>query len=334
MRPAFALLALAACFDNDVQPADPIESHVVHLEVPLTPAPRLDLLVVVDRSPAMQPHLDTLATNLPRMIEAIDAYGALPSLHLGVVAADGATLETTPAIRGDFIVDLRLTDGSRLRNYDGKLADVFTALVAPRADATGSVEPLEAMRAALTAHPTFRRRDAYLLVAFLAAADDASPRDPLDYAAFLEQHAPNRVAVAAALPRGSCGTAPRLERFLAAFDYRALARPICDSDFSDLLAFANIKTTLAGPPCLPSLADGDPEVEGVQPICAAELAFGDGGGDLLPACTDGAAPCWKAVHDPQSCPWDDGNAFVVERALLDELPFETMLRADCLAEPL
>lgn len=334
MRHAVIWLVLAACFESDVEVGDPIESHVVHLEVPLVPAPRLDLLVVVDRSPAMAPYLDNLAANLPRMIEAIDSHGALPSVHLGVVAANNTQLETTAAIAGDFVVDLRLTDGNRLRNYEGALVDVFPALVAPRADATGSVHPLEAMRHTLSTHPTFRRRDAHLMVAVLAGTDDNSPDDPLVYAELLQELANQRVAVAAALPHGSCGAAPRLERFLAAFGHHALVRPICETDLSDLLTFANIKTTLAGPPCLPALADADPSTTGLQAACAAELAFGASStSDVLPACTDGSAPCWEVVRDAQNCPYEDGHAFLVRRALLDELPFETMLRADCLVEP-
>jgi hypothetical protein len=245
---ALLLIVLAACFENGVEPAETVESHVVHLEVPLVPAPKLDLLVVVDRSPAMAPHLENLATNLPRMIDAIDTYGALPSVHLGVVAADATALQTTEAIRGEFIVDTRLTDGNRLRNYEGALADVFPALVNPRADATGAVRPLEAMRSILTTHPTFRRRDAHLLVVFLVGTDDASG-DPLSYARFLQDHAGQRVAVAAALPRDACGAAPNLERFLATFENHALARTSATSAVArpDGLATIHLRRRSVGP---------------------------------------------------------------------------------------
>jgi hypothetical protein len=70
----------------------------------------------------------------------------------------------------------------------------------------------------------------------------------------------------------------------------------------------------------------------VQAICAAELAFGSGAAEVLPACADGVAPCWEVQQDLQNCPYDSGNTFIVRRALVDDIPFETMLRADCLVD--
>lgn len=326
-RPGVRILVLlafaSACFETeDIQLGEPTVSRAVQLEFPISGTAPFDILVVVDRSPAMVAHAENVAANLPRMIE----WARFPNMHLGVIAADGdGSFETAAAVDGEHIVDLELTDGTHLRNYEGTLADVFATLAAPQGDG-GTARPLEALRRALTSHPTFRRADAFLLVVVLSASDDASPDAPETYVDFVTSLAPEgRIAVSAAMPVGDCGTAPRLAAFTSAFEDRALVHGICEPDLSRLLALASPKTTLAGPPCLPALAEPS--------ACAAELVFGHGGGERLPWCGEGSAPCWEVNLAPIHCSGNEPHAFTVKRALLDELPLDTIVRADCLLAP-
>lgn len=325
------MLALAGCVDSNPPIGDDVTSEVARLDYPLNWAPQLDLLVVVDPSPAMAAYRDNVAANLPRMIDAFYSAGSA-SLHLGVVSADlddDAAFASDDAIHGDFVVDLRLTDGNRARNYDGELRSVFARLATPRTDGAARAQPLEAMRRALTLHPTFHRDSAALMVVFVMATDDASDRAPEKYVAVLQQLQPRSylLAITAAIPTAACGgMAPRLSAFAAQFGVQHAELGICDADLTPLTQFASIKTSLVGPPCLP------PTVS----TCAAELAFDDGRVQRLPACDEGVAPCWRLERDPQNCPAfgteDTGDAYIVQRALLDEIPLGTYVHADCLLD--
>jgi hypothetical protein len=51
----------------------------------------LDVLLVLDTSPAMAPQVDTLARSLPKMVEALRSKkidNQIPNVHIGVISAD------------------------------------------------------------------------------------------------------------------------------------------------------------------------------------------------------------------------------------------------------
>ena len=91
----------------------------------------------------------------------------------------GGNLQTSGApVSGVFISDIKQTDGSRVRNYTGDLADVFGQMATNVGiGGCGFEMPLEAMRKALANNPQnagFLRPDAYLAVIFIADEDDCS----------------------------------------------------------------------------------------------------------------------------------------------------------------
>ncbi|MBA3817259.1 MAG: hypothetical protein H0X17_00065 [Deltaproteobacteria bacterium] len=207
MRLAALLVSMAAC----VEPAAPIEpqvtSRVVSFDLPVATVGQLDVLFVIDSSPAMRAHRETLAANYRTFMSVLATIGGgLPSLHLGVISADlgttgaadiaagpelgracagrgnDARLRRAPSLDGDFVVDRVLADRSRVANYEGALADTFADLATIGDEGCELVQPLEAMRRALTAHPELVRPDAHLFVVFLTAQDDCS----FPHAAFLD----------------------------------------------------------------------------------------------------------------------------------------------------
>lgn len=173
-------------------------------------APMLDLLFVIDTSPAMaeaQPHLETNLRRMATVLEQIQ--GGLPDIHLGVVSADlgaggydvagcagtgdGGRLQTSPRVdgcsppEGSFLYSYRTPSyqcpsGQSYcpeHNYEGDLGDALTCVGMLGADGCAFPQPLEAMKRALT-HPDnagFLRDEAFLFVVFLTASDDCSAAD-------------------------------------------------------------------------------------------------------------------------------------------------------------
>lgn len=160
----------------------------------------LDLLFVVDNSSSMTDNQTALATNFPRIIDALSSLpGGLPNLHIGVVTSDMGTssagdaspassisgctgtgmngqLVTDPAIADRYISDVAAADGTRTRNYTGELRDVFAQLAEVGDAGCGFEQHLRAMQAALVspANAGFLRPDANLAVVILGDEDDCS----------------------------------------------------------------------------------------------------------------------------------------------------------------
>jgi hypothetical protein len=173
----------------------------------------LDVLVVVDDSPAMAPHRERLRANFGRFIDVLNTVqGGLPSLHLGVVTTDageGGRMRTSAQVDGAFISDVRYQGAQRTRNYDGDLRDVFTELADAGSDGSVYARPLDAIRLALDnpANAGFVRDDAFLAVIVITATDDCSPTpaftpmattDPAEAAAHCYVHREDLVDVGAA----------------------------------------------------------------------------------------------------------------------------------------
>ncbi len=91
------------------EPAAPqgpfITSRVVRKEALLPRRAALDVLFVVDSSPAMAAHRQTLVANATRFIDMLETNGGgLPDLHLGVVTTDVGTrgaLDASSTAHGD-----------------------------------------------------------------------------------------------------------------------------------------------------------------------------------------------------------------------------------------
>ena len=194
---------LAACLDTQELTEPPIiTSRVEYKDLALRVPRRLDLLFVIDGSPAMRAHRETVEANAPNFIHVLNTIeGGLPSVQIAVISSDlgtsgrdgvpGADLpgegacgstgddgrfRTTNAISGRFLVDRQFADRSRERNYTGLLHEVFPALARVGDSRCAFSQPLEAMRRALLEpqHGGFLRDDADLAVIFITAQDDCS----------------------------------------------------------------------------------------------------------------------------------------------------------------
>lgn len=210
----------AGCGDDAAVPIDAaidastdggVDPYTTIAEVPVTPNYDLDLLFVIDDSASMADKQANLAANFPNFVNVLAASTplGLPNLHLGVVTTDVGTLSTgssTPGpsigqvgaggcagtgkagnlqtfgapVTGAFLSDLRQTDNTRLRNYDGTLADAFGTMARAGAAGCGFEQPLHAMRRALDNNPAnagFLRPGALLGVVFLTDEDDCTIKD-------------------------------------------------------------------------------------------------------------------------------------------------------------
>jgi hypothetical protein len=158
--------------------------------LPIKPPKQLDLLLVIDNSPAMATQRERLRINIPMFVSALQTLqGGLPSLHLGVVTTDvggcsngdgdAGRMRTSARVDGAFISDLRYESPSRFRNYEGSMSDVLAELADVGSDGCVYARPLDAIRLALdhTANAGFRRDDAMLFVIVMSATDDCSFTD-------------------------------------------------------------------------------------------------------------------------------------------------------------
>jgi hypothetical protein len=213
MRFAWALSIVCACSSKGSTPfmdapQDPRQQVV---SIRATPNRNVDLLFVVDDSGSMADKQNNLAVNFPNFINVLSSIeGGLPDIHIAVVTTDMGTKGTavpTPGpgigtlgqggcamsgkdgvfqtngatVTGNFISDIRQTDGTRLKNYTGQLATVFAQMARVGATGCGFEQPLHAMKRALANNPSnagFLRPDAVLGVMFLADEDDCSIKDP------------------------------------------------------------------------------------------------------------------------------------------------------------
>lgn len=211
-RVALLALALAACGDDggsgpidagtdaaaDATP-DAAAALVAVATVPAELNRALDLLLVIDNSISMAEEQQSIAGNLPQLINVLStAPGGLPDVHIGVVSTDvgsgGVTIGgcSSPArpegddgnlltnncagLQAAYLEDLRNPDGSRARNYSGDLGSVLGCMVQLGTTGCGFEQPLEAMKRALSPgrNPGFLRADAMLGVLIVTDEDDCS----------------------------------------------------------------------------------------------------------------------------------------------------------------
>ncbi len=193
----------AGCSDSGKLPVPPREV----IDIPVIVNGNLDLLFLIDDSPATASFQLNLANNFPRFIDVLSSMpGGLPSLHIGVATPDMGTRGEDgqpPGLavgQGDgscagfgkdgvmqlggvvvngtdkFISDLANPDGTRQRNYTGNLTDVFAQMAKVGARGCAFEQHLAAVKRALTnpANAGFLRPEAYLGVIIIADEDDCS----------------------------------------------------------------------------------------------------------------------------------------------------------------
>jgi hypothetical protein len=204
---SLVLAALASvCVSQDVCARDPQPPTGGKKNIELHSNRDIDILFLIDNSDSMQDKQTNLNLNFPRFIQVLQNIpGGLPNVHLGVASSDvtvlgcgslndngllqntprgpcGASL-TNPSDR--FIVDIEdpTNPGTRVRNYNGSLADMFSCIAALGTHGCGFEHDLEGIKRALDGvtqpqNANFLRQNAYLAVIILADEDDCSARDP------------------------------------------------------------------------------------------------------------------------------------------------------------
>ena len=173
---------------------------------PLSIESELDLLLVMDTSPAMQAKASALADSLPAMVEALRVPALkndLPDVHIGVISADLGAGDAVPGCTrgGD---RARLLHAPRVNgctpptdpwiSYTGGLTNMPAGAGDPvervkqalrcigTLGSSGCLfsQPLEAARRALDPglNPGFLRKDAFLVLMFITSGDDCSAARP------------------------------------------------------------------------------------------------------------------------------------------------------------
>src|SRR5689334_2419978 len=167
---------LAGCPDRTISEVNPQQGRVEYKEIPVTLNRNVDILFVIDDSPSMLDKQTNVKNNFPKFIDVLNTIqGGLPDVHIGVVSSDMGTKATQDgpgtaigqvgnggcsgngksgnlqtgtagtAVMGNFISDIKQTDGSRLKNYTGTLNDVFGKLASLGAGGCGFEQHLQAM---------------------------------------------------------------------------------------------------------------------------------------------------------------------------------------------
>jgi hypothetical protein len=201
--PLFGLSILAGCPDREVSEVIPLQDPVLDKSIPVNLNRNLDIIFVVDNSGSMLAEQQQLVANFPTFINVLrEIEGGLPDIHLGVLSSnvgaagaasvpgcplqgdDGNLLTGPPnntcasqfGLQGSFISDIAQPNGTRMTNYTGDLAQLFTCMASLGTGGCGFEMHLESMYRALQPgkNPGFYRPDAYLAVIFLADEDDCS----------------------------------------------------------------------------------------------------------------------------------------------------------------
>lgn len=208
-RTVLALAVLCGCGGGDSPRDSGPDPRQQVASIAATPNRDLDLLFVIDDSGSMADKQNNFAASFAPFVNVLSSFdGGLPNLHIGVVSTDmgtkgmtgdpapdigtvgsggcggigdGGALQTNGApVAGTFLSDIQQTDGSRLKNYTGELATVFTQMATLGATGCGFEQPLHAMKVALqdtVMNAGFLRQDATLGIVFLADEDDCSAKD-------------------------------------------------------------------------------------------------------------------------------------------------------------
>jgi hypothetical protein len=277
-----------------------------------TPA-RLDLLFVIDDTPAIAPYTASLTATLsaiPARLAAV--FGGDPSLHVRFLPAtlpSPGCPTTSRAATCGVGPDETLRTGLCGSNpsFTGGVAETFVCLSDRGSSGCGPLQSLEAARRALATDGDFLRPDAYLAVVIVAGADDASA-SPVDaYVEFvksLKVDPANQVFVSVIAPAApACsGSAPgepvRLGAFARAFGRNGVLQSTCAPSPLAALPQLDAAQRSVEPYCLRGLRDTDPARDGMQADCVVTEVIWERYPDdprttRVPACDDAAPPCWR-----------------------------------------
>jgi hypothetical protein len=351
VRIGLGLVALAACASEPASELPDADSRVVTFEYSMdVPTPRIDLLVVVDSSPAIAVHRDRLVASYRRFGDVLQTIGGPPDLRVGVVTADlggpgcgpgdDGAFRRTAVVAGDFLVDYPLSSSTRGRNYAGDLGTALAALADAGSAGCATTQPLAAMKRALERPAGFHRPNAILAVLFVSASDDSSALSIDEAAAALPPLGAREVIVSViGGPEGDACATPstRLQELAARVPFASSFTSICAAEHQDAFAILGLSyRSFLNLPCLDGIADVDPVAPGRQYECTVSDIYPDPSDEgreveqSLEACNAAVTnrPCWHFVQLPNfGCL---GDTLEVERPFLPVLGTRTV--GQCIGE--
>jgi len=301
----------------------------------------VDVLFVVDDTETIAPWAENIAAAYPAMAQAIERMlGDAPNVHVGFVRASRRAVPTRDCGTPPSESFLRRERCGSISNFSGGFVDAFTCLADLGAQASPPGQPFQAARDVFAQPPPagwdgFLRREAALLVVFIAGRDDASAMSAADLAAVLhaQKDYPEKVLVSAVVP-GDCPDGeptPRFTELAQLFGGGGQISRTCDNPADALSPIFGWIQGIIVPPCLRSLLDVDPAAPGVQVDCTfQETSLSPGGvttTTALASCDTSAPPCWRLIEGPDpTC-----TAFQIDRGAGWCVETPTSTRVECLA---
>ena len=293
----------------------------------------LDVLLVVDDTPAIEPLLPTLPDEYRHVAQVLEAIGGSQpaSLRLAVVRgslpAEGSSACPAPPSRGPAC---GLAGGDRFTstsncgaspNFTLPFEDTLVCLADLGSEACGAFQPFEVARRALDpsggddALVGFLRPDAFLAVVFVGATDDASTASVSSFATFLQglKADPTKVTVGVAGPPIACADAsaptpaPRLRALTEAFGQNGSYQALCAAAPIALVLSTYLESIQDRrlEACVGPVLDTDLATPGLQAGCVIEDQAWDQSQMMttavLPDCAHAPAPCWRLTVDAQTC---------------------------------
>ena len=316
-----ASLASCALYTGVDPPDEPAAISVVtELDVPAFAGVDVDVLFVIDDSPAMAPARDHVVASLPAFGDVLEHTWGRGLYHVGVATADPAD---GGRLVGPFASVQWYPDGTSTHDYPGTLAEVLTGLGDVGVQGSDATAPLEAMTRAIApdVNPGFRRPDAALFVIPITNRDDESEGAIDDYAAALAGGSDHDVLVSGIYAR----PAARLDALLDALpDVHHHFTSLDDADLAPAIAAVRELdlVPLVGPPCF--------EAKLVQPFrCVMSDVTGGVEQPPYPRCDEAVSnrTCWRIAPDLVNCLQTDQLALRVERSIF--APRDTHLIAQC-----
>jgi hypothetical protein len=320
MRSLLLVFAVACSTASEPATPPPIEtSGVVQIQIPMAVNRRLDVLFVIDSSPAMEPYVERMHANIRRFLDVLRTP-TIPNIRFAVTST--GAFRGASGMTGDFLVDFVGDDANRQRNYDGDFADVIDRMISVGTDGP-AFDPFAAAHTALDAHRGYVRGDSYLAIIFISASSAVD--DPIavyNAEQFFKSLQPDwQRMIFGAITAGD----PRLVSLVEKFPDRNAHVSIDSEDWSPIWSFLfpPFRDTL-GAPCIE-----EPLVD-LERGCAAWYTFPIGGEVITPCADTPERQCWKLERDPVRCPYADGRSIEIENARVD-FPEQVFLNLECLS---
>ena len=321
-----ALVLLASCGLEVEHPEPSATSHVIRFEVPTPSVKPIDVLFVLDESPAMAAEHARMVASMAGFSQAFEAKLAGQDLNLGVITTDPS--DHGELVGGGFLHE-RSTIAAIERDFDGALADRLTTLADHEQVETAPNMVLDAIVQAIDpmTNPGFRRDGATLLLVVITNRDDQSLGAIADYQPLAI--AANRRSSLVLVDRYP---SPRLDAFSAlygSFPEVGSFLDVTDVGFdrydvgAELAAITLLGPRWRGTPCL------DRSAATPHDCTISDITNGIETAELL-ECANDSLPCWRFESAPQQCSGDPGLIVRVDRAVFP--PPNTWIRGQCVSE--